>query len=428
MPNTYVELANTTVSANAGPIIFTSIPATYTDLVLVVSGTQATSGAVRIQFNNDTASNYSRTDLYGDGTSAASYRESNQTYINFITLQTTQSNSISHIMNYANTTTHKTMLTRYNTPTSGVVAAGVTLWRKTPEAIHTITLTNTSNVTGTFSLYGIAKGPAIATAAKATGGTIVFGVDGYTYHTFTSSGTFVPNTNLTNVDYLVVAGGGGGSNTGAGGGAGGLRSTMYQTGGGGALESKLSLTSGTSYTVTIGGGGAGDSASAVGGNSVFGSITSLGGGCGGGNQAGRYNGVNGGSGGGARSDTGGIAGTGTTGQGFAGSASQYGGGGGAGATGGFGTDPDGSRGGIGAKLSIVAAATGTGASGYYAGGGSGLSSFIVVPGGLGGGGNGALYPGQGTDGVGNTGGGGGASSNPGFASGGSGIVIVRYPN
>lgn len=427
--NTYVELASTTVSANAGPIIFTSIPATYTDLVLVISGTQATSGAVRIQFNNDTASNYSRTDLYGEGTGAgASYRESSQTYINFISLQTTQSNSISHIMNYANTTTFKTMLTRYNTPTGGVVAAGVTLWRKTPEAIHTITLTNTSNVTGTFSLYGIAKGPAIATAAKATGGTIVFAADGYTYHTFTGSGAFVPNTNLTNVDYLVVAGGGGGSNTGAGGGAGGLRSTMYQTGGGGALESKLSLTSGTSYTVTVGGGGAGDSATAVGGPSVFGSITALGGGCGGGNQAGKYSGVNGGSGGGARSDTGGIAGTGTTGQGFAGSASQYGGGGGAGATGGFGIDPYGSRGGIGANLSVVAAATGTGVSGYYAGGGSGLSGSIVVPGGLGGGGNGALYPGQGTDGVGNTGGGGGASSNPGFASGGSGIVIVRYPN
>ena len=152
--NTYVALASTTVSANAGPITFASIPATYTDLVLVISGTQATSGTVRIQFNGDTASNYSRTDLYGDGSSAASYRESSQTYINFITLQTTQSNSITHIMNYANTTTYKTALTRYNTPSTGVTAAGVMLWRSTA-AINTITLTNTSNVTATFTLYGI---------------------------------------------------------------------------------------------------------------------------------------------------------------------------------------------------------------------------------------------------------------------------------
>jgi len=155
MAKTYEPIASTTTSASAGPVTFNSISATYTDLVLVISGIQATSGTVRIQFNNDTASNYSRTDLYGDGTSPASYRESSQTYINFITLQTTQSNSITHIMNYANTTTFKTALTRYNTPSTGVTATGVMLWRKTPEAIHTINLTNTSNVTATFTLYGI---------------------------------------------------------------------------------------------------------------------------------------------------------------------------------------------------------------------------------------------------------------------------------
>ena len=63
------------------------------------------------------------------------------------------------------------------------------------------------------------------------------------------------------IDYLVVAGGGGGggsSNTGyyaAGGGAGGLRSTVTATGGGGTLETALTLSTGTNYTVTVGGGG-----------------------------------------------------------------------------------------------------------------------------------------------------------------------------
>jgi hypothetical protein len=69
---------------------------------------------------------------------------------------------------------------------------------------------------------------------------------------------YIPNP-LT-VDYLVVAGGGGG------GGdnswrvvrcAGGLRSTVTATGGGGSLESALTLVAGTSYTVTVGAGGAG---------------------------------------------------------------------------------------------------------------------------------------------------------------------------
>ena len=65
------------------------------------------------------------------------------------------------------------------------------------------------------------------------------------------------------VDYLVVAGGGSGgrsNNTSGGsaggGGAGGLRSTVDATGRGGSLESALTLSLNTSYTVTVGAGGA----------------------------------------------------------------------------------------------------------------------------------------------------------------------------
>jgi hypothetical protein len=100
------------------------------------------------------------------------------------------------------------------------------------------------------------------------------------------SGTNVVTTPASNapptVDYLVVAGGGGGSR--GGGGAGGLRSTVTATGGGGTLESPLSVIASTSYTVTVGAGGAGDpsagSTGTNGANSVFGPITSTGGGAG----------------------------------------------------------------------------------------------------------------------------------------------------
>ena len=73
------------------------------------------------------------------------------------------------------------------------------------------------------------------------------------------NGYYVP---LSEVEYLGVAGGGGGGSWGArggGGGAGGLRSSMvgYSSGGGASAESKLSITPGVSYTVTIGAGGAG---------------------------------------------------------------------------------------------------------------------------------------------------------------------------
>jgi hypothetical protein len=136
-----------------------------------------------------------------------------------------------------------------------------------------------------------------------------------------------------NVDFLVVAGGGGGgSSRGGVGGAGGLRSTVTATGGGGSLESKLSVTAGSALTVTVGAGGSGG---AAGGNSVFSSITSLGGGRGGNyNETGAQpTGGSGGGGGGGNYGRG-LGGAGTAGQGYAGGAGLQDGTGGAGGGGG----------------------------------------------------------------------------------------------
>ena len=79
-------------------------------------------------------------------------------------------------------------------------------------------------------------------------------------------------TGVTQIEVLVVAGGGGGgANKGGGGGAGGL---IY--------NNSFTVTPGSSYTVTVGTGGAGISsptnAGGTGGNSVFGSLTAYGGG------------------------------------------------------------------------------------------------------------------------------------------------------
>ena len=156
MPNTYVALATQTLGTAASSVTFSSISASYTDLVIVGAGSLATAGTLAIKFNGDTASNYSRTEVYGDGSSAASYRESNQSTQNFALWDTTGSNFITHIQNYYNTTTFKTLLTRYNRPSS-LVGANVVLWRKTPEAITSITITGGYNIAvgSTFSLYGI---------------------------------------------------------------------------------------------------------------------------------------------------------------------------------------------------------------------------------------------------------------------------------
>ena len=226
----------------------------------------------------------------------------------------------------------------------------------------------------------------------------------------------------TSVTYLVVAGGGGGgSQEGGGGGAGGYRT------------STLSVTPGTSYTVTIGGSGAGSPASysangTVGGDSVFSTITSAGGG--GGDSASATGTLNGGSGGGGKFSTGG---TGTSGQGNAGgtgiSGGNYGGGGGGGASavGANGTNGVGGNGGAGLNWQSL----GT----YYAGGGGGGVYLSGTPGsgGAGGGGNaGNTSTGNGFAGTVNTGGGGGGGTNiaaggaGGGGNGGSGIVIISY--
>jgi len=257
----------------------------------------------------------------------------------------------------------------------------------------------------------------------------------------TASNSATP-TAAFSLDYLVVAGGGAGNfsagNGGSGGGgAGGLRSTVTATGGLGTLESPLSVNAGTNYTVTVGGGGASVQGSTTlypGSNSVFSSITSTGGGGGGYGQPGGGGGP-GGSGGGAGENnaTAGVR-TASPVQGFDGGAAATGsdgsGGGGAGAVGvnGNNAGPAGD-GGAGVAVSI------TGSSVTYAGGGAGSSyQYSGGNGGTGGGGNGT-GPGNrssATAGDTNKGGGGGSiggsRSYGGSSAGGSGVVILRYPD
>jgi hypothetical protein len=248
-----------------------------------------------------------------------------------------------------------------------------------------------------------------------------------------------------NVEYLVIAGGGGGgSRISGGGGAGGYRSSVSgeSSGGGASAESGLTLSSGTTYTVTVGAGGPGSgewqTRGSNGDDSVFSSVTSTGGGGGGSwNVGSGLDGGSGGSGGGASgsaSSPARVGGARTTGQGYAGGngavAPQYGGGGGGGAGGVGGTGTaNGGNGGNGVTSSI------TGSPVPRGGGGGGGVENAGTPGsgGTGGGGN-ASGPGSsanGGNGTVNTGGGGGSAGNTGSSAGnggagGDGIVIVRY--
>jgi hypothetical protein len=435
--STYTPIATQTLGSAAGSVTFSSIPQGYTDLVVVCVPKGSASGSMRMQFNADTGSNYSSTQLSantGAGT-AVSARFSNVSDIRIGYYQSGMSTTdflpcIIQLQNYSNGTTFKTALGR----SAQQSVATVGLWRNT-NAVSTITLfEDGGNIQSgsTFSIYGIQVGNA---AQKAQGGNIVTTDGTYVYHTFTSSGSFTPSQALT-ADYLVVAGGGGGgAQFGGGGGAGGLRSTVTATGGGGSLESALSLSAGKSYPVIVGAGGAGSTATSArgsnGSNSVFSTITSDGGGGGGSNGSGVLTGAVGGSGGGGNGiNSAGAAGTANQGRaggnGIDHSGSNACGGGGGGASVAGQTSPVnfGGAGGAGVAVSI------TGSSVTYAGGGGGGAGDLSTAGGAGGAGGGGAgtKTGAATSGTANLGGGGGGSPQSTLVAGagGSGIVIIRY--
>ena len=264
------------------------------------------------------------------------------------------------------------------------------------------------------------------------------------------------------VQYLVIAGGGGGgtgiySNArGGGGGAGGYRCSVIgeKSGGLSNAESPLLLTTGTSYTVQVGTGGQGglstgspDSYQLLatkGSDSIFSTITSIGGGPGGEywQHATAITSHSGGSGGGGgTSQNAGanfqLGGTGTSGQGFAGGdgvgysgGNSGAGGGGAGSAGvsSISSGTSGTNGGFGILSSI------TGYAIYRAGGGGGGGPVAAGLGYHGGGNGGVAGPGQ--AGLPNTGGGGGGGGDNSGASstgwsggdGGSGVIILKYPS
>jgi hypothetical protein len=445
-------------AGGSATIELTSIPQTYTDLQVLFSGRSNASGrvgvAVNISFNGSTSNRSSKTLYASNGTPGSDNFTTNIWTQDGATAASATSNTFSnyslYIPNYTSSNYKSLSVDSVPENNGSTLTLGFTagLWSSTA-AITSITLTPEfgSFVEGSsISLYGIS---AVTSSPSATGGIISQDAT-YWYHTFPFTSTFTPLQSLSNVDYLVIAGGGGGGgnggNYGGGGGAGGLRCTVDATGGGGSLESKLSLTAQT-YTVTVGAGGAGTSVPTSGSNSVFSTITSNGGGSGSSSPNGSTAvAASGGSGGGGDGYTSTSGASGATNQGRAGgngyipgSGSRAGGGGGGANVAGTNAGPaQGGKGGDGVSIPTMANSTFTGFNTYFAGGGGGSSqtgsSTTGNPGlgGLGGGGNGTVDA-TAQSGLANTGSGGGGSgynNNTNTAgitgNGGSGLVIIRY--
>jgi hypothetical protein len=162
MAITYEKIQSTTLGTATATITFSTIPATYTDLRVVLVWTASSTNTPRMRFNGDTGTNYSTTMLFGDGSSAQSARWTSQATIQLCDSGTTSTPfmATADVFSYAGST-NKTVLHTgaQDNNGSGQVTSGVSLWRDT-SAINTVALFPAS---GTFStgttatLYGILK-------------------------------------------------------------------------------------------------------------------------------------------------------------------------------------------------------------------------------------------------------------------------------
>lgn len=170
MANTYTLISSNTLTSSAASVTFSSIPATYTDLVLKYMA-RATTGGVNepfdVQFNSDTGNNYSNTTLRGSGSAATSFRISANSAVRIsqgtngsLSTSSTFTNGELYIPSY-NASQYK-CLSLYsaleNNATEAYLSAVAGLWSSN-SAISSIKVFPSSSGTfdtgSSFYLYGI---------------------------------------------------------------------------------------------------------------------------------------------------------------------------------------------------------------------------------------------------------------------------------
>ena len=154
---TYVPLATITLASDDNSITFSSIPATYRDLILVSNAKRSTAAsiAVYIRFNSDTGSNYSFVEMRGDGSSASSVSSTiSDLYAGWCDGNDFRG-QVCQIMDYSATDKQTTALTRMQR--TDRTSAMASRWANT-SAIHTISIRPSGGsfaIGSTFSLYGV---------------------------------------------------------------------------------------------------------------------------------------------------------------------------------------------------------------------------------------------------------------------------------
>jgi len=169
MPITYEPIATTTLSSSSALVQFANLPQTYTDIIAVVEGqnTNATTAmSNQCSLNGDVTTpggNYSSTILSTAGSTPTSSRGVGNNGLNIGTFaRDSRSVAIINYMNYSQSNTYKTVITKAFTLTGPVtdLQVIVALWRNTA-AITQINFKQAIGESGlydvgtTFTLYGV---------------------------------------------------------------------------------------------------------------------------------------------------------------------------------------------------------------------------------------------------------------------------------
>lgn len=160
MATTYDALATTTLGSNQTSVTFSSINQTYTDLVIVTVGKATTNGRpAYIQVNGDTGTTYSDRSFGSSGSAVSAGANSSRSFVYIGALSSdNQGMNVTHVLNYANTTTFKNIFSRENDPSVDGTWVSFGMWRSTA-AINSVTILCTTMATGTnITLYGIKAG------------------------------------------------------------------------------------------------------------------------------------------------------------------------------------------------------------------------------------------------------------------------------
>jgi len=149
-----ITLANSTTTT----VTFSSISGAYRDLLIVWTGTTQSTFGNRFYMNNDQSNgNYFNVAGWGNGSSVFGTNAQSPQIAHDVNSTTTQNQSVIHVLDYAQTDKHKTILSRADVVNLGVVMQ-VTRWANTA-AVTSVVVNNAAiwNSGTTISLYGVSS-------------------------------------------------------------------------------------------------------------------------------------------------------------------------------------------------------------------------------------------------------------------------------